>query len=184
MLDQARFVLNYCRARDRAEIEAVIGYERACAGFLEPWLESAVLAEVFAHEGEPAALIAVHEITARTVALSLVATYRWRRVALAVAKWARRQCMPELLARGYRRAECRAIDGHDEARRFLEFLGFTLECRCPEFGRNGEAFLQYAWRSKDHGLTCTALLSVEQCTRANHEDEKRADAPMLLPRSG
>lgn len=152
LLEGATFVLRYCRARDRAEIDAVVGYDRARNGFLDPWLATAVLARVFDHDGMPAAVIAVHEINACTVSLSMFATYQWRHVALAVAKWARRECMPQLLAAGYRRAECRAIDGHEDAQAFLKFLGFTLECRCPEYGRGGETFLQFAWRANDHVL--------------------------------
>jgi len=152
MIAGASFVLRHCRARDRAEIDAVVGYQNALGTFFEHWLDAAVLATVIRDQDTPAVLVAAHEVTARTVSLSLIATDRWRRAALAVAKWAKRECMPQLLAAGYRRAECRAIDGHVDAQSFLEFLGFTLECRCPEFGRNGETFLQYAWRSKDHVL--------------------------------
>ena len=152
MIAAARHVLLYCRARDRAEIEAVVGYERAAGEMLEPWLNGAVLAKLFEYQATPAVLVVAYEVTARTVSLSMIATCHWRHVALGVAKWAKRECMPELLARGYRRAECRAIEGHADAQAFLKFLGFTLECRCPEYGRGGETFLQYAWRSKDHVL--------------------------------
>lgn len=148
----ARSVLQAARARDRAEIEAVVGYDFALGRFLEPWLDGALIVRVFEHEKTPAAFVAVHAVNARTVAMSMIATDAWRHVARAVAKWAKREAMPLLLGLGYVRAECRAIDGHEDGQVFLEWLGFHLECRCPQFGHNGETFLQYAWRSNDHVL--------------------------------
>jgi hypothetical protein len=175
LLERVKFVLQYCRTRDRAEIEAVVGYDRAASALLRPWLQAAVLAHVFDADDIPAAFVAVHEVTSRTVTLSMVATYQWRRVALSVAKWARRDCIPRLLARGYRRAECRAIEGHEEAGAFLEFLGFQLECRCQEYGRSGETFLQYAWRSKDHVLHAQNPLAAEAGTARGRQ--RRSVAP-------
>lgn len=148
-LGPIEYVLRFARERDRAEIEATVGF-KAALDLCHAWSDQAVLLRMFEHHGHPAAFIAAHERNCSTVELSLVATDHWPHVALSVAKCARRDVMPALLAKGYRRAECRAIDGHPEAQAFLEFLGFTLECRCPEFGRGGETFLQYAWRSRDH----------------------------------
>jgi len=65
-------------------------------------------------------------------------------------RWGLRRAKPYLIACGYRRAECRAIDGHKDAIDFLRFLGFEIEARVPEFGRNGETFIQLAWRLADH----------------------------------
>lgn len=146
---QARYIVAHCRSRDRAEIDAVVGLEYALAN-LEAWLSAALVVRVFWHQSRPAAFVAVHYKTAKTVEMSMIATDAWHGVTLSVAKWAKRSCMPMLLEMGYRRAEVRSIDGHEDAQAFLEWLGFTLECRCPEYGAGGETFLQYAWRSKDH----------------------------------
>ena len=42
------------------------------------------------------------------------------------------------------------MEGHLDAIRLLERSGFALECRLDDFGANGTAFLQYAWRLADH----------------------------------
>jgi hypothetical protein len=147
--DEARYVLARCRARDRVEIEATIDYGVAAASIVE-MLPLAVLSKILLHRGAPTALVMFHELTPSALAVSMIATDDWPHVAMSAVKWGLRHAKPFLLARGYRRAECRAIDGHTDAIDFLRFLGFQIEARVPEFGRNGETFIQLAWRLSDH----------------------------------
>jgi hypothetical protein len=147
--DEARYVLAHCRARDRIEIEAAADYGVAAASIVE-MLPVAVLSKILLHNGAPTALIMFHELTPSALTVSMIATDDWPHVAMAAVKWGLRNAKPYLLARGYRRAECRAIDGHKDAIDFLRFLGFQIEARVPEFGRNGETFIQLAWRLSDH----------------------------------
>lgn len=161
-----RQIVQNCRARDRAEVEALYGL-RATLQTVPQWVGSAVLVRIFdLHMGyrtEPVAFVAAHEVTPRTVQLSMLATEDWPRVAYQVIRWAKREAMPELMAKGYRRAEVRSIEGHTDALRFLDCLGFQLEGIAQEYGRNGENFHILAWRSKDHVFqpkdTCPAQAS-------------------------
>ena len=147
--DEARYVLAHCRARDRAEIEATCEYQVAATSIVD-MLPVAVVSKILLHKGAPAALVMFHQLTPSALTVSMIATDDWPHVAMAAVKWGLRQAKPLLLALGYRRAECRAIDGHTDAIAFLRFLGFQIEARVPEFGRNGEAFVQLAWRLSDH----------------------------------
>jgi hypothetical protein len=147
MLEATRSIMGRLRARDAAEL-AEYGFDReaaACA-FAAP----AVLARVFACGTEPVAIVAFHCLTPKTVVASLMATDAWPRVARSVVRWGIRDARPALLAQGYARAECRTMEGHGPAIRLLERLGFIRECRVPNFGASGAAFLQYAWRLDDH----------------------------------
>ena len=147
MLEAARSIMGRLRARDAAELfELGIDSDSAAAAFANP----AALAHVFAHDGKPTAIVAFHRLTPKTVAASLMATDDWPHVARAVVRWGIREARPALLAEGYARAECRTMDGHAPAIRLLERLGFVCECRVPNFGASGAAFLQYAWRLDDH----------------------------------
>lgn len=143
-LGAAKYIVQNCRARDRAEIEALYGLE-ASLTVIPEWASSAVLFHIFDDkDGKPVAFVAAHENAPTSVSLSMLATEHWPRVASSVIKWAKREAMPALLARGYRRAEARSIEGHPEAIRFLTRLGFQVEAYVSEFGRNGEDFIQFA----------------------------------------
>lgn len=147
MRHDAEAVCNNLRARDRAEI-ACYGYTPAMA--VEAFLVPAVLARAFHDAQGPQALIAFHALTPATLAVSLMATERWPAVARRVFRWGHVTARPFLLARGFLRAECRTMEGHDDAIRFLERLGFVHECHVPVFGATGATFIQYAWRLTDH----------------------------------
>lgn len=147
MLDAARSIMGRLRTRDAVELaELGIDVEAAALAFASP----SVLARVFAHDTEPTAIVAFHRLTPKTVAASLMATHDWPHVARAVVRWGIREARPALLSAGYARAECRTQAGHADAIRLLERLGFVCECRVPNFGASGAAFLQYAWRLDDH----------------------------------
>jgi hypothetical protein len=140
--DDVRSIL--CRLRDRDALElAACGFDSgtALAAFCAP----PVLARVFSDVGEAAAVITFHRLTPKAVIVSLMATDDWRAVGRAVVRWGVRIAKPALLSLGYERAECRTMEGHDEAIALLERLGFVRECRLPCFGAHGVAFVQYAW---------------------------------------
>jgi hypothetical protein len=70
-------------------------------------------------------------------------------VALGATRWALRSLKPAMLAAGGHRAECRSIETHGTAHRWLESLGFVREAVLPDCGKNRETFYQYAWRLSD-----------------------------------
>ena len=169
MLDAARSIIGRLRTRDAVELaELGIDVESAALAFASP----AVFARVFAHEAAPAAIVAFHRLTPKTVAASLMATHDWPHVARAVVRWGMREARPALLSAGFARAECRTQEGHADAIRLLERLGFVCECRVPNFGASGAAFLQYAWRLDDH----VPVQSAESATAAATAAHTRLEA--------
>lgn len=146
-LPETEAVCHRLRQRDREEL-ACYGWTPADAA--KAFLQPAVLARAFHDAHGPQALIAFHALTPATLAVSLMATDRWPAVARRVFRWGHASARPLLLARGFLRAECRTLEGHADAIRFLERQGFVRECHVPMFGANGATFIQYAWRLNDH----------------------------------
>jgi hypothetical protein len=53
--------------------------------------------------------------------------------------------VPHLFACGARRLECRTMEGHVEAQRWLKAVGARYESSAPNFGRGGQTFHTYRW---------------------------------------
>ena len=147
MKDEVRSILDHLRPRDAFELsEHGFDLDSAAEAFAAP----CVLAQTFDHGGAAQAVVTFHALTPKALAVSLMATDHWRRVARAVLTWGVRVARPRLLSLGFQRAECRTLEGHADAIEFLERLGFVRECHVPLFGATGASFLQYAWRLNDH----------------------------------
>ena len=147
MQDDIHLLLANLRPRDAIEL-AEIGIDRAQA--LSALTTPSVLSRAFRKAERPAAIVAFHALTPKTLTVSLLATDEWAGVARAVYRWGVREARPCLLALGYERAECRTMEGHDAAITLLERFGFVRECRFERYGASGIAFLQYAWRLRDY----------------------------------
>lgn len=112
--------------------------------------QAPVLFHLWTGQSGPAAFVAFHALTPVALSVSMLATEDWPHVARDVYRWGVIKAKRHLLSLGFVRAECRTMDGHEDAIRLLEHLGFKLECRVPGFGATGRDFLQYAWRLTDH----------------------------------
>lgn len=146
-----RYICNNMRARDVEEVNATTGNGADHAYVWVPgsW-EYAQFRRIFYNVHRPVAFVMGHETGRRTLQLSLLATDEWPLVARAVVRWCVRVFKPQALALGYRRAECRAIAGHDDAEYLLSRLGFVCEVALPNYGEDGQMFKQWAWRASDH----------------------------------
>lgn len=100
-------------------------------------------------DGTPAAVVAAMETTPGVYDVGMYATEDWHKVALGLTRWGLRSLKPAMLAAGGHRAECRSIEWHHEAHRWLELLGFVREAVLPDVGKNRETFIQFAWRLSD-----------------------------------
>jgi hypothetical protein len=150
---KAACVAAYMRDADRREIEAGL---RSWVEFEEALKHHAAHAPLFhvacLDDLTPVAVVSAVEFAPRVVMLNLFATDDFPLIVRPLLRWSLRVAKPHLFALGYRRAEARSIAGHDEAHRMLIWLGFRCECALPDFGKNGETFLQFAWRISDHVL--------------------------------
>lgn len=101
------------------------------------------------HDGVPVAVVATIECWPGFYSVGMFATDAWPEVACSLTRWARKRMAASLLAAGAHRMECRTIEGHEAARRWLERLGAVREAVMPDMGRNRETFYLYAWRLSD-----------------------------------
>lgn len=76
-------------------------------------------------------------------------TNKAKRAIPGVTRFITQQMIPMLRDRGIRRVEVRAIKSNDFATRWIaEALGAEFEGELPEFGFQGETFLQFAWTKR------------------------------------
>lgn len=97
-------------------------------------------------DGEPVAFVALWWRTPAAVEVNAFATDAFDRVALSLTRWIKRRVIPHLIACGVTRAECRALADHTQSLRWLQILGAQKELEIPDLGRNGETYVQMAWR--------------------------------------
>jgi hypothetical protein len=111
---------------------------------LQAWRVCGAFGQIISTD-EPIAILCLLWVTPRATSAGLLATDRWPEVAKAYSKHCDRVLKPKLIADGVRRIEARTWDQHEDARRWLTWLGAKEECRLPEWGANGETFIQYGW---------------------------------------
>jgi hypothetical protein len=146
--DAVAFVAQHMRAEDRAEIFAtrcdddagrVAAETVALARFgCVAWMGAE-------HAREPVAVACAIPVWAGVWSVGMYATDRWPTVARATTRWIKGVLIPDLVAAGAHRAECRSLSTHVTAHRWLERLGASREAVLSAYGRDREDFFLYAW---------------------------------------
>jgi hypothetical protein len=138
-------VARHMRSCDRREIFATRFDEDAAAlaGELVAVSRFGIAA---ATDGVPAAALGYVECWPGFWTGWMFATDAWPMVAGALTRFARRALMPALVEAGAHRCECKSIADNDAAHRWLSMLGARAEAVHPDFGRNRETFVTFAWR--------------------------------------
>lgn len=103
----------------------------------------------------PVAVLGAVQVWPSRWAAFQFATDEWSRVALAATRFALREAMPLIASLGARRCEVRSADWRHDAHRWLEALGATREAVHPNDGRDGSAYVTYAWIRDDVHLQCS-----------------------------
>lgn len=99
-----------------------------------------------ADDGAPIAVVAIWWRTPVAIEVNAFATDDFAKIVLPLTRWIKRVVVPHFMASGVTRAECRALADHTEAVRWLELLGARREIEIPDLGRDGETYVQMAWR--------------------------------------
>lgn len=149
------------RDSDRREIFAT-RFDNDIASLVTDLLASDPLGGIMlTQDGAAVAAIGASEMWPGNWALWMFATDRWPEVAMEATRFARGTLQRALLGLGGRRAECRSIDGHFIAHRWLGRLGAEAEAVYPGFGRNGETFIGFVFHAHQppEGIDMCGLLS-------------------------
>lgn len=74
------------------------------------------------------------------------ATDEIHQIGISVTKLVTRYIVPMLYEAGAHRLECRSMEGHHDAQRWLEVIGASREGTLHGYGKSGEDFHVYVWR--------------------------------------
>ncbi|WP_048647498.1 hypothetical protein [Nitratireductor soli] len=103
----------------------------------------------FFDEEEPVGVGALIEGRPNVTTLLFFATDKFPSLALGIAKFTKNRLFPRYRAAGVHRIEAISIAGHDDAHRWIQMVGLSPEAVIPGFGKNGEAYHQFAWVADD-----------------------------------
>jgi hypothetical protein len=152
-LPSLQHICRNLRERDRIEAEAsvrVFDPDQIAMSLLNGWRHAGAFGQVASLGDEPVALLNLIWASPVACHAEMLATDRWGEIAGPFARNCIRKIKPLVVKAGIRRIECRTWDGHDDARRWLEWFGAREECRISHWGKNGETFIQYGWTADVH----------------------------------
>jgi hypothetical protein len=108
------------------------------------------LTHVAWNDRRPVAVIGAIEAWPTVWSVWMYGTDEFPSVGLGMTRFVRDRLIPEIIRRGARRGECKSIDGHDQAHRWLESLGAKREGEpLLNYGKRGETFHTYVWDPND-----------------------------------
>jgi hypothetical protein len=91
------------------------------------------------------AVIGAREVWPGMWSVGMFATDDFPKIGLSLTRWVKRAMIPAVVRQGIRRGECRSIEGHAVAHRWLETLGAKRTGESTNYGKGGETFFTYAW---------------------------------------
>lgn len=139
------------READRREIMCQREPERSDHLACEAWFSSPLHRYVARLGDAPVAAFGAAELRPGRKIWSAWAfgTDHMRAAIPAITRTIMRTITPDLLNRGAQRVQIYTIEDHDLSHRWLESMGCVREAVIPHWGKNGEAFVLYAWRRGD-----------------------------------
>ena len=143
--EKAFYISQFMRDWDRREIFATRWpFEDELHTFVDEVMASGPVSWVSGLE-EPIACFGCRPLWPGVWSMWLFATDRFPEIGLPMTKMIVRHIVPMLFANGAHRLECKSMEGHVEAQRWLETLGARREGTLRAYGRQGEDFHTYVW---------------------------------------
>lgn len=103
-------------------------------------------------DGQPAAVFGTAPLNRATLSVWALGTDRMHKVLPAISRHLIDVHLPAKIAEGYRYMEARSLSTHEEAHRWLRWLGATVLGEPHPYGTAGETFLLFRWTSDDLGI--------------------------------
>jgi hypothetical protein len=138
------YVIGRMRAWDRREIFATRDGD-SDLDLLEAVMASGDVSWIAGRDEEPIAVYGCRPMWPGVWSMWLFATDNLGRIGKSVTQHVRTVIVPGLFREGARRLECRSMEGHTDAQRWLLHLGAVREGTNRAFGRDGEDFHVYVW---------------------------------------
>lgn len=138
------YICQNLRARDYEEVFAT-QYEDDPFTLADNTLACGDFQWIAWRDGEPVASIGARPMWPNVWNVWAFGTDRWPEVVLALTRHVRRFMIPALKNFGAHRAQCFALETHDDARRWLTSLGAQEGPKLDKFGKSGQTFVVYSW---------------------------------------
>lgn len=135
------FITRHLREKDRRELFATRWDDDAdrLAMDVMRWGENWWVAG----DGRAIAVVGATETWPGVWSAGMFATDEFPRIGLSLTRAVRRRIIPHVVSQGAKRIECRSIEGHDIAHRWLASLGFAKEAEHKRYGKGGETFFTF-----------------------------------------
>jgi hypothetical protein len=140
-----RHIIQNMREWDRREIFATKFYGMEEEQLLEAVMGVGPVAWVAYNDLEPVATFGCAPMWPGMWSMWFFATDSLPKIGIGVTKLIVRDIVPMMWDGGARRLECRSMEGHVEAQRWLETIGARREATLKAYGREGEDFHVYTW---------------------------------------
>ncbi len=145
--EQVRFVSEWMRERDYAEISAVhfVDDRPELVELLTFLYGKSPDTLCASWRGTPVAVGGFYQMRPGTCAMGMWATDMFPRVGLGLTRFLVKTMMPSLVRAGVHRFECASLDGYNEVHAWLRTLG--LEQEGPprrNYGKNGESYIFFS----------------------------------------
>lgn len=144
-IEALRFILANLRREDLHEIVSTLPERVPFTDIASILCQQSLFGAVIRHRGQPAAAIGVVENWSGVWEGWSWGTADFSRCHGAMAEWCRAVLMPAVQRLGVHRIHVKALAGHGEAHRWIEWLGLTREGDHPGYGRFAETFVTFAW---------------------------------------
>lgn len=147
-LVEIQYICERLRERDHEEIFATrwsedttrLAYEMLqCRDFM--W--------VAYYDNEPVALIGAYAKWPGSWSVFAFGTDKWPKVVLSLSRHVKNFMIPALYNAGALRCDCHALETHEDARRWLKFLGASEGPPLDNYGKNGQTFVCYSWTREE-----------------------------------
>lgn len=144
--DQVRFVAEWMRARDYAEISALHWTEdrQDLVETLTMLYGKSDETMCASWQGTPVAIGGFYQIRPGTCSMGMFATDLFPRVGLGLTRFLVRQMMPRLEDVGVHRFEAVSMAGYDDIHAWLRTLGLEREATLRAYGKNREDYVMFA----------------------------------------
>lgn len=104
----------------------------------------------FGDDGAPICIGGTVQSRPNVITLLFFATDRFPEIGLPITRYIKKQLFPRLRAAGVHRIEAVSSEDHTDAHAWLKTIGLKRETEpLLNYGKGGEAFLQFSWVAHD-----------------------------------
>lgn len=141
------YITERLRERDREEIFAT-RWDEDTARLAADTFNAGEFQWVAWVDGEPVASIGAAPVWPNVWQVWAYGTDNWHKAALTLTKHVKRFMIPALNENGAIRAQCYAMQKHEQACRWLERLGARPDATLDNYGGHGQTYVLYSWRQR------------------------------------